>query len=65
MYSHLNYLQINALQTNKTSKKAPGRLHCRPTCAKFSWNHIHSLMNPVPTLEEEEEEEEEKKPPNI
>jgi hypothetical protein len=28
-------------------------------CATFLRNHINSVMNPVPTLEEEEEEEEE------
>ena len=25
-------------------------------CKSLLWNHIHSILNPVPTLEEEEEE---------
>ena len=37
----------------------PESLLCCPTCTKFSRNHMHSLMNQIPTLEEEEEEEEE------
>jgi hypothetical protein len=32
----------------------PENLLCFPTCAKFSQNGIHSLMNPVPTLTEED-----------
>ena len=32
----------------------PESLLCYPTCAKFSRNHMHSIMNLVPALEEEE-----------
>lgn len=35
----------------------PESLLCCPACAKFSQNHIHSIMNPVPTQEEEDEKE--------
>ena len=33
----------------------PESLHCCPACARFSRNHIHSVMNPLPILEEEED----------
>ena len=61
-YSYSNKTLYNFLSNENRHKELKVVKHNKRNipldCKSLLWNHIHSILNPVPTLEEEEEEEE-------